>query len=116
LEAEGGGSDAANKVAKLQAQFNSRFQQTLDKLTPRTHLRWGIFAFVVLLYGLRVRLLEVRRIAKRTLPHPPCVVHCLPRLLSQYPPGELSWPPNPSPRVGWTAGERWIAGRHWGRD
>jgi len=55
---EGGGSEGANKLAAIQAQLNSRFQQVLDKLTPRTHVRWGIFAFVVLLYALRVRLLE----------------------------------------------------------
>jgi hypothetical protein len=66
---EGSGSEGPNKLAAIQAQLNSRFQQVLDKLTPRTHVRWGIFAFVVLLYALRVRLLEVSRVAGRN--HPP---------------------------------------------
>lgn len=90
---EGGGSEGANKLAAIQAQLNSRFQQVLDKLTPRTHVRWGIFAFVVLLYALRVRLLEVSRVAGRN--HlPSWRVQCA---LGSF--GASVGPPKPCPEV-----------------
>jgi len=91
---EGGGSEGANKLAAIQAQLNSRFQQVLDKLTPRTHVRWGIFAFVVLLYALRVRLLEVSRVAGN---HPPSRhVQCA---LGSFVASVRSRPPKPYPEV-----------------
>ena len=51
--------EGASKLALLQSQMNSRFQHVLDKLTPKAGVRWGIFAFVVVIYFLRVRALQV---------------------------------------------------------
>lgn len=50
--------EGASKLALLQSQMNSRFQHVLDKLTPKAGVRWGIFAFVVVIYFLRVRALQ----------------------------------------------------------
>jgi hypothetical protein len=52
------GDNGSSKFAVLQSQMNSRFQHVLDKLTPKSGVRWGIFAFVVFIYFLRVRALK----------------------------------------------------------
>lgn len=51
-------SSSMGGLAKISSRVGSRFQHMLDRLTPHSGLRWGIFAFVVLIYVLRVRALQ----------------------------------------------------------